>query len=262
MRICNLASGSKGNMTYIEVGNTKCLVDVGLTCKGAEERLKLLGVAPQQLDAILITHEHSDHIKGLELLATKYGIPVFAHSKTWNALQRKVPKLSIQLQRDFFDDPFTEKDLAVFPFAVSHDTEHCVGFSFLDGSKKASIVTDLGKTDENIFKSVAGSTFVLLESNYDVAMLNSNPRYPAALKRRINGPKGHLSNDAAGVAAVRLVRDSTKQIVLGHLSEENNTPQAAFETVTSVLTEAGISATDVRVSLAYQHKPTSVYVLK
>lgn len=262
MRICNLASGSKGNATFIEVEQSKFLIDIGLTCKETENRLKLLNVTPDQIDGILITHEHGDHIKGLESFAKKYGTKVFAHSTTWNHLQHKVPTLSIRQQYDFFLDPFQEKDLQVFPFAVPHDTPMCVAFSFLEKSKKATIMTDLGKLDENILKQVAGSSLVILESNHDVDMLSQNARYPAALKKRILGPRGHLSNVAAGDGAIRMVTDGARHLVLAHLSEENNTPQLAFETVTEALTQEGITAQDVKVSVAHQDRPTAIFVLR
>ncbi|MFA6860636.1 MAG: MBL fold metallo-hydrolase [Clostridia bacterium] len=262
MRICNLASGSKGNMTYVEVGSTKFLVDIGLSCKEAEKRLAMLGVNPKDIDGILISHEHGDHIRGLETFACKYGTKVFANSITWEGLAPKVPKLSIKQQNDFFDDPFSEKEMLVLPFQVSHDTKCCNGFSFIDNKRKASIATDLGIATENNLKSLSESSIIFLEANHNVDLLKSNVRYPASLKKRILGNKGHLSNEASGEVAVRAVRDGAKCIVLSHLSEENNNPKLAFDSVTNVLTKSGIGPEDVKVAYAMQDRPTSIFLLK
>lgn len=240
MRVCNLSSGSDGNVTYIETEHAKVLLDAGLSCTEITKRLALLGVEPSTIDAVLITHEHSDHIKGLDVFATKYGTKVYVHTKGYSALASKLKKAE-KIQFILFDDlDFYIKDLKVTNFSLPHDSAYCSGYSFLEKTKKVSILTDLGHTNTEVLSKIAGSTLVYLEANHDVEMLNNNPNYPLMLKHRILGKNGHLSNISAAQVIKTLAESGTKQIMLSHLSTENNTPQTAYNTICEYLKQFGI----------------------
>ena len=240
MKAVNLASGSDGNLTYIESGNAKILVDIGLSCKETEKRLALLGLSGDELDAILITHEHSDHIKGLDVFASKHKTSVYAHIDGWAAINAKLTKVSSTQKWSFSSAPFKVKDIVVTAFKVPHDSACCVGYTFESNGKKISITTDLGKTDETILKYISGSQLVYLEANHNVQMLKENPNYPAVLKNRILSNFGHLSNEASAKAISYLAQNGTRQIVLSHLSKENNRPDLAYSEITTHLKGLGI----------------------
>ena len=240
MRAVNLASGSDGNITYIESDNAKILIDVGLSCKEIEKRLALLNVTGNQIDAILITHEHSDHIKGLDVFASKYNTPVYAHVDGWPAINDKLTRVKSTQKFEFSACPFGVKDILITAFKVSHDSACCVGYSLESAGKKISIATDLGKTDENILSSLKGSQLVYLEANHNVELLKQNPNYSLMLKQRILSSRGHLSNlDSAKVISF-LAQNGTRQVVLSHLSRENNRPSLAYDEITAYLKTVGI----------------------
>lgn len=238
MKICNLSSGSDGNLTYIESTSAKLLVDIGLSCKETETRLKLLGVEPCQIDAIMITHEHYDHIKGLENFAKKHKTAIFVHEDGYIPLLNKLKcNLNIQLFNDF---NFAIKDITVSTVPLPHDVKRCTGYTFKECEKKISIITDLGHTNSEILQNLAGSSLVFLEANHDKKMLLENSHYPATLKQRILGMRGHLSNQDCAEAIVWLAQMGCKQIVLSHLSTENNTPEFAYQYIKNYLSECGI----------------------
>jgi len=240
MRVCNLGSGSDGNLTYIETFKTKILVDAGLSAREITKRLSLLRVSPEEIDAILVTHEHSDHIKGIDAFATKYGTKVYAHTKGINAVKEKLKKCDQINFVEFDDMDFCIEDLKISNFELSHDSKYCTGYTFLENSKKVSILTDLGYTNTEVLSKITGSVLVYLESNHDVDMLKNNQTYPLQLKQRILGKRGHLSNlDAAKVIEV-LAKTGTKQVMLSHLSRDNNRPELAYETITKYLLTKGI----------------------
>ena len=249
MRICNLSSGSKGNLTYVESGNTKALVDIGLSMKETIKRLNLLGVLPEEINAIFVTHEHIDHIKGISSFSAKYSTPIYVHYKGLDALKNKVGELTNLMA--FNDTEFNVGDLGVSPFAVPHDVVRCTGYSFFEGEKKISITTDLGHTTPEILKNLSGSSIVYLEANHDEKTLLNNPKYPNILKRRILGANGHLSNLSAAETIFQLIKDGTKQVVLSHLSEENNSPTLAYDSICARLAELGvIEGKHVRIDVA------------
>ena len=240
MRVCNLGSGSTGNLTYIETEKCKVIVDAGFCAKDIEFRLSLLKVNPRDLNAILITHEHIDHIKGLDVFASRFNLPVYIHTKGYKALLSKLKKAD-KIRFICFDDmDFDIKDLHISNFQLSHDSEYCSGFSFCEGVKKMSILTDLGYTSSEVLSKLKGSTLVYLESNHDEKMLKENPNYPFMLKQRILGKRGHLSNLAAAEVVKYLAENGTKQIMLSHLSQENNTPKLAYDTICNYLSKFGI----------------------
>lgn len=260
MRVINLASGSDGNLTYIETESSKILLDDGLSCKETIKRLDLLKVSPEQIDAILVTHQHVDHIRGVDSLSSKYDIPVFAHQEVWGGLDGKLSKVSVK-DRKAFDGKFEFKDLTITPIEVSHDVK-CYAFSIENGGSKISVVTDLGHITDRVIEQIAGSSLVYIEANYDKNMLIQGQNYPLSLKRRIAGPNGHLSNDDSERAIEKLAALGTRQFVLSHLSKENNTPNLAFQYITERLAKSGIEeGVDIKIDVASPN-PGVIFKLK
>ena len=204
MRVCNLSSGSEGNLTYVESCQTKLLVDDGLTCKETVKRLSILGVSPDKISGILITHEHNDHIKGLNALCKKYNIPVYVHQDGYQALKTKLKEYVRVIAYGNLD--FNIGDLCISSFAVPHDVKRCSAYTIEENGKKISIATDLGHTNNEIIKNLSSSVLVYLESNHDIDKLHQNPKYPARLKTRILGKNGHLSNIACAETIASLVK--------------------------------------------------------
>ncbi len=260
MRVINLASGSDGNLTYIESGDQKILLDIGLSCTETVKRLELLGVSPNEISAIIISHEHGDHTKGLDVFSSKFSTPVYAHESVWLGLDDKVKKVS-SLNRKTFEGDFSLNDLLICPVEVPHDVK-CYGFSFCEGDKKLSVVTDLGHVNDKILNSIKGSGLVYLEANYDRNMLMAGTKYPLTLKRRIDGPNGHLSNAVSAEVIEFLTKTGTRQIVLSHLSKENNSPSLAYSSICETLGEHGIiEGEHIKIDVA-REVPTSIFRLK
>ncbi len=260
MRVINLSSGSDGNLTYIESENSRIIVDDGLSCKETEKRLSLLGISGKDLDGIVVSHEHSDHIKGINIFGSKYSLPIYAHDEVWSNLYDKLDKIESK-NKKIFTDTFAIKDLIVSPVEVPHDVK-CFGFSFCENNKKISILTDLGHTTDKIFYAIKGSQLVYLEANHDISMLRNCVKYPLSLKMRIAGMNGHLSNDASEAMIEKLVTTGTKQIVLSHLSTENNTPELAFNYITSKLLDNGLKEGEgFKIDVALT-KPTTLFKIK
>ena len=233
MRMCSIASGSSGNCIYAGSDTTHILVDVGISGKKTEEGLKRLGVKPEELDAIFITHEHADHINGLGVMARKYGVPIYATKGTLNAI-RSVSSLG-QIDEELFreiqaDTKITVKDMTVNPMRISHDAAEPVAYRIIHGRKRIGIITDLGCYNDYTVECLKGMNALLIEANHDVNMLQVGP-YPYYLKRRILGERGHLSNELSGRLLARVLNDDMQAIVLGHLSRDNNLPELAYETV-------------------------------
>lgn len=249
MRIINLSSGSDGNLTFIQSDNVKLLLDDGLSCQETVKRLDVIGVKPSEIDGIIVSHEHSDHIKGIDLFSSKFDVPVYAHQDVWSGLDDKLKRVSVKC-RKIFDGRFDFKDILITPVEVPHDVK-CYGFSFSQNDRKISVVTDLGHMTDKIIDSVSKSQLVYLEANYDRDMLFRGTKYPLSLKRRIDGPNGHLSNSNSAEAIEKLVASGTRQIVLSHLSKENNTPALAFNYITQTIERDGIKeGEDVRIDVA------------
>lgn len=249
MRIVNLSSGSEGNCTYIETDKTKLLLDDGINATQTLEKLRTLEIDPSCLNAIVVTHEHSDHVKGIDVLASKLNIPVFAHQQVWMGLDEKLKKVPLK-NRKIFDGKFELNDLVVSPVALPHDVP-CFGFSFEQSGKKVSVVTDLGHFNDKIISALAGSRLIYIEANYDKDLLYKGTKYPLALKRRIDGPNGHLSNLDSSDALERLAFSGTRQFVLAHLSKENNSPSLAYSTVCRFLQKDGIEeGRDLKIDVA------------
>lgn len=251
MRFCSLRSGSSGNAIYIGYKDVHILVDAGLSGVTIERSLKTIGVSPNDIAAILITHEHNDHIKGAGILSRRHNLPIYANKATWDAMEGSIGEID-EKNKCFFttDEGFTIGDLKIFPFRKSHDAVDPVGFSFYCGENKATIVTDLGYISKGVAHNIMNSDIVLLESNHDIDML-VNGKYPWPLKKRILSDHGHLSNKAAGEALTKLIEmKSIGKVYLGHLSKNNNKPEIAFDTVNQILKENGIKY-EVNLALRY-----------
>lgn len=240
MKSVSIASGSKGNCLYVKSENTALLVDIGLTCSALEEKLKLISVDPKSIDAVLVTHEHIDHCKGIGVFARKYGTKIYMHTNGYPYIMSKLGNIPQNQIVCFTGSDFFIGDITVSSFEVPHDSKFCVGYSFLSQGKKISIVTDIGKMSKIILGKLEGSDILYIEANHDERMLLNNEKYSAALKNRILSPRGHMSNTECGLALSYLVHTGVKQAVLSHLSEENNTPLLAYTTVKRVLKENGI----------------------
>ena len=240
MRLCSIASGSSGNCIYVGTDTTHVLVDVGISRKRTEEGLNSLGICPGELDAIFVTHEHSDHISGLGVFSRKYNVPIYATPKTLDAIRgcRSLGAIDDGLfQTVKADESFTIKDMTVNPMRISHDAAEPVAYRFSYGKQKIGVITDLGTYNDYTIESLRGMDALLLEANHDVNMLQVGP-YPYPLKQRILGDRGHLSNENSGRLLSRLLHDKLQYIVLGHLSKENNLPELAYETVKLEITQS------------------------
>ena len=262
LKFCSFASGSSGNCYMIQCEETVLLVDVGISGKKIMHGLASAGIEPEQVAGILITHEHSDHIKSLKTVNKKLvNATTFCNIGTWPYLQELVPK---ERQVTFESGvPFQIGEIIVKPFRISHDAAEPVGYSFFAQGKQISVLTDTGCVTEEIFEEIKDADLVALEANHDKDVLQFC-RYPYHIKRRILSDHGHLSNDAAGECICRLVGDNTKkrQILLSHLSHENNTPEIAKVTITNIMETAGIYAGgEVLIDVITREEISSIYVL-
>lgn len=242
MKYCSVGSGSCGNCHFIKHKNTNILVDVGLSGKKVDNGLKSVDIDAKDVDAIFITHEHTDHIKGAGILSRRYDIPIYANLETWKAMREKLGKLEDKNMKIFKNDKNYElKDLLIRPFSINHDAANPVGYSFTgEDDKKLSVATDIGNITQTIRQNLNKSDLVVLESNYDKEMLLMGP-YTYSLKKRVMSEIGHLSNDEAAQYCVDLVKEGTQKVLLAHLSRENNFPALAYETTKQKLQEAGIN---------------------
>ncbi len=229
LHIRNLASGSSGNSTLVWTENARILVDAGLSALQIRRRVESTGFEIGDIDAILISHEHGDHIKGIEILSRRYGIPVYANEGTWLGIgESRHIKKGVE-NKALLRDEMSFGDMRVETFPVPHDANDPVGFAISNDGDRIVIVTDIGHTTEYLIRSIKGSSAIVIESNHDVEMLKNGP-YPDYLKRRILGPEGHLSNEDCGRALSMSLNDDAT-VMLAHLSENNNTPELAESTV-------------------------------
>lgn len=235
-----LASGSTGNAFFIQSKDHRLLVDAGLSGKQMDLHFKEIGVDPSTLSGILVTHEHSDHIKGVGIFARKYNLPIYANEKTWKAMDGKLGKLSTDQKFHFATDSVqTFGDIDVESFRVSHDAAEPMFFAFHKNDTKVALVTDLGYVSERIKKVVEGADAYIFEANHDVDMLRMS-HYPWSVKQRILGDLGHVSNIDSGLALADIIGNETERIYLAHLSQDNNMKDIARMTVDQVLQERGI----------------------
>lgn len=247
LELCTLFSGSDGNCAYISDGETRLLVDCGVSGKKIENGLKQIGVRPDQINGVLVTHEHNDHIASVGILHRRFGWKLYANEGTWRAAESAVGAVDDSCLY-LFDQPFQIGQIRIVPFSVPHDAADPVGFRFFQQNSSVTVATDLGIVTPEVEQNLLGSDVVLLESNHDEEMLKMGP-YPYSLKRRILGDSGHLSNENAGKLCVRLAEHGTKKFLLGHLSHRNNIPELAYQTVVSVFRECAVPGqVDIRVA--------------
>ncbi len=256
LNFCSLYSGSSGNSMFVESENTKLLVDVGMSCKKIEEALQSIDKNLTTIDAILITHEHSDHIKGLSTISKKYNIPVYTTKKTFDAMPTQLEEI-LNKNCHFFNvnDSFDIKDIKIKPFSIPHDAADPCGFNICNKTHKISIATDIGHMTKDIVNNLEGSELILLESNYDVEVLKCC-KYPFNLKARIAGSNGHLSNTIAGKTISYLLKNSNLHTaILGHLSKESNFPELAYQTTVDELISTGCNTDNINLSVANRDFP-------
>jgi len=236
MQLHILASGSTGNAVLIEMGGKRLLIDAGISARRIERGLAGVGLQADKLDGILITHEHSDHIKGIEVLLKRYRLPVYTRPSTWAAMPNR-EKIPLECQRDL-GDCLDIGALKIVPFSISHDAVDPVGFCFYYQNIKWVLATDLGVVTRVVAEALAYADVAILESNHDTEMLKNGP-YPPFLKQRIKGQQGHLSNYEAGQILARIPRQAVMQVFLAHLSQQNNRPSVAERTVSHILQSSG-----------------------
>jgi len=234
-RFCTIASSSSGNCTYVEAAGQHFLIDMGISCKRLDKALIALDVP--HIDGIFITHEHSDHIKGVGTAARRYKAPVYAAPLVWRYFLRHgtlgpIPEAQVRVIEP--EQTLTLNDAQITAFDIPHDAIQPVGYTFVADGVKMGVATDLGNATATVCTHLRGARTMLLESNHDVEMLR-NGKYPASLKMRVAGNRGHLSNPAAGALLAEIAWEGLESVVLGHLSEHNNMPLLAYDAVQRVL---------------------------
>lgn len=231
LKISVLASGSSGNSIYIETDTTKLLIDCGLTGKKTEGLLRQINRQPEDLDAILVSHEHSDHIHGVGVMSRKYNLDIYANEKTWQAMGKKIGKIKTEHKYLFnVDELKTIGDIDILSFGISHDAIDPQFYTVQKNDKQFVILTDTGYVSDRMRAALKNADAYLIESNHDMSMLRMG-KYPWSLKQRILSDKGHLSNEEGALAMADMIGDKTKRIYLGHLSKENNMKELAYDTV-------------------------------
>lgn len=251
MRIAILGSGSRGNALVVESGERRLLIDAGFSCRELERRMALVGVEPSTLSALVLTHEHSDHVRGAERLARRHGLPVYATTGTLEA--SGLDGALGDVHRVGSGVPVEVAGFEIEPFALPHDASEPIGMTVEDGAgRRLALAADLGSRSRLAWGRMTELDFLLLETNHDLGMLRNGP-YPWVLKQRIAGSHGHLSNEDAAGGVPELVSDRLRWVVLYHLSQTNNSPALAAEAVGEALEGEGCHA---RVELTWQDRPT------
>ena len=231
LKFCSLYSGSSGNSFLVQSNKAKILVDAGVSCKKIVEALASLNIDIEDIDGILVTHEHTDHTQSIGTISKKYGTNIYANKKTWQAMPEQAKK--IQEKNIYYfsnNETFNLKDLEILPFSIPHDAANPCGFNISNENIKISITTDIGHINSNVLTNLKHSKFVLLEANYEPEVLKYS-RYPFNLKERISSPLGHLSNIDAGKTLNYLADFGLEHAIIAHLSNENNFPELAYKSV-------------------------------
>lgn len=241
VKFCSLFSGSSGNALFIGTEKTKLLIDAGLSGKRILEALCSIGENPAELSAILISHEHVDHVRGAGIISRKQNIPIYANENTWNAMEYGLGPVKLENRVAFCTgEEFEIGDICIRPFAIPHDAAEPVGYNFFIEDKRITTATDIGHMNKELLSYIEGNDLLLLESNHDIEMLKVGP-YPWPLKKRIMGDHGHLSNEMAAKCIAYLAEKGCRKFILGHLSHENNFPELAYQTTFNALTEKQIA---------------------
>jgi phosphoribosyl 1,2-cyclic phosphodiesterase len=252
LTFCTLASGSKGNCTYVAAGESAVLIDCGLSARQIMLRLEARGLPSHRIKAIIITHEHVDHVRGLRVLAKRLGAPAMATEATWAAARDTA---TVRHQAVTAGRAFQVDGLRIHPFAVPHDAADPVGLVISAGSARLGVATDLGKATPLVRQRLAGCGALILEHNHDPGMLANGP-YQPWLKQRVRSAQGHLSNLEGAELLAELMHPGLRQVVLAHISQINNTPQLAAQAASQALMKLGAAA---RLTAAAQDQPSEVF---
>jgi len=252
MKVCVLASGSKGNCAYVETNGTRSLIDIGMSCAYIEKSLKDIGVEPSSIERIFLTHTHTDHINGLRVFLKKYGSTVYFTEKMDEELGMLIDNYV------YIDGEMEINDLKVIPIKTSHDVADSNGYVFISEGKSLMYMTDTGYINIRNYNKLKNHDMYVLESNHDIEML-MNGKYPYHLKQRILGDKGHLSNKDCAYYLTEFTSEKTKNVILAHLSEENNCPEKAIEAYNNAYRKCGKAAP--RLLVAKQKERTEVIEL-
>jgi phosphoribosyl 1,2-cyclic phosphodiesterase len=254
LAVCVLASGSKGNSIYISDGFTAILIDAGLSAKEIKHRLKSRGLSPRDLNAILVTHEHSDHIQAVSVLSRQLKLPIYLSRN----IEKKVSRRNSLYEIRAFDSgsSFRIDNLAIQPFAVSHDATDPVGFTIGQNGSRIGVATDLGAVTAHVKENLKHCQLLILEANHDPHMLQNGP-YPWHLKQRIQSSSGHLSNEQSRHLLMELQHEGLEHVILAHLSQTNNAPQKVIAGVSEALTRC-----TPRLTVASQDRCGEVIYLK
>ena len=246
-----LGSGSTGNSLFLKGGHTRILIDAGLSCLQIKKRLKAIRESLADIQAIIITHEHSDHMRGIGVICRQYDIPVYLTPTTRDQAKRYF--LFNETLRSFDGNAFHVGDLQIEAFPVPHDAADPVGFIISDGEVRVVVATDIGAPDPQLVERFGGAHFVVLEANHDPDMLENGP-YPRYLKRRIAGPEGHLANEDTANVIIGSYTPHLQGVMLAHLSRFNNTPDVALKTVSETLGSNGLG--DIPIYMSHPHQPS------
>lgn len=259
IRFCTLFSSSSGNCIFLSDGSTNLLVDAGVSAAKITNSLEEIGVSPQVIDGILITHEHSDHIAGIGVLTRKFGIPVYANEATHEKIAHGSGRVSPEYVRTITTGAsFKIRSAQIRSFKTPHDSVESVGYTIVMEDKKLAVATDTGCITKPMLSALAGCEAVVIESNHDVDMLNSGS-YPYILKKRILSDNGHLSNENCAWLATQLALWGTRHITLGHLSDNNNTPDKAYSVSEKMLGENNFTVgKDVILQVASKNEITEI----
>ena len=263
LTVCPLFSGSSGNSIYVSCGGVRLLVDAGVSAARVEANLAEIGVNISQIDAILVTHEHIDHVRALGVLCRKHGLPVYANEGTWNGILHMASGIPQRCRRVFYTgEDFYIGAMSVHPFPSPHDALEPVGYTLSCQGLSCGIATDIGHIEEGWLRAVSGCQALVLEANHDVEMVERGP-YPQRLKKRILSRNGHLNNADCAKALVKLAGAGTRAAFLAHLSADNNLPELAYNTVCGALTEAGYDVGGaISVSVARRDRVSDMAVLE
>jgi len=253
-----LGSGSAGNCAYLETEGARILIDAGFSLRQIRTRLAMIGRVPENLDGVLVTHEHSDHVAGIALLCSKLRIPIYCNRPTKEAIEYQ-EKVQLDCRLFTTGGTFTVGDVEVETFNIPHDAQDPVGFLLRTSAGNVGFLTDLGHATRLVLERVRAANVLVLEANHDVKMLQDCPHRPWSLKQRILGRHGHLSNEAAADVAQEIMSAALRHVYLGHLSRQCNLPELAFKVLQDRLTAIG--ATHLRVEVASQSTPCSTLSL-
>ncbi len=251
IKVSILASGSRGNSTYVATERVRLLVDGGLSAREIERRLLSIGASPKDLDGIVVTHEHVDHVRGVGTLSRRYKLPVYLNKQTHLHLPDSVGRLD-QKEEFVTGRSFSIEDVTIHPFAISHDGVDPVGFTLANGSVKIGVCTDLGAATKLVHRHLEHCSVLILEANHDMEMLKNGP-YPWPVKQRIKSRIGHLSNEQSVEVLSQVFSENLKEVILAHMSETNNSSDMVLETFNSILDHQ--MRVRLNITLASQHRP-------